>query len=125
MIEENSINGRPRRLSVGQLWSAKLLESSWQKPCGGYTFKLLHEDRYYCEETSRWRACFLGLKMHVDRHPQEQGHPQCWWFDDHGICYDDSDALFYLTRKERPNAQVKAAGVASPVSKANETSTKG
>jgi hypothetical protein len=95
---------RPRSLKVGQLWRAKFIAHDGEVTTGIYTFKLVHEEEYWCQKAERFRTCFLGVKLYVERNPHGQDHAQCWWFDDRGSCYDSGGQFsFLLTRKKRPN----------------------
>ena len=98
---------RARRLQVGQYWAAAFVQDGHRTT--GYTFKLVHEETYWCRETKTRRKCWLGMKLHLRRDPHGQDGAQCWWFDDRGTCTDNlGDFEFWLTRK-RPNVRAERA----------------
>jgi len=98
---------RPRSLQVGQLWSAKFITDHGDVTTGIYTFKLVHEEKYFYREQWRYGKCFLAVKLYIDRNPYGQDNPQCWWFDDRGFCYDSAGQFsFVLTRKKRGSPKI-------------------
>ena len=93
---------KPRPFKIGDLYSAEFTDYSGKVTTGIYTFKLLHKERYLCEKTFCWRECFLGVKLFIERRPENQEHSQCWWFDDQGRCYDSAGEFsFLLTRRKK------------------------